>query len=81
MPQNQETVKLLKMNFEHIYLRNRLERANPRRMLPSIEEHHELVEKIKSNNIRKCEIIKLHIRRGRDHFLAGISKEEELVNF
>lgn len=82
MAQNQVLVKLLKMNLEHIYLRNRLERADPRRMLSSVKEHLELVDKIKKKNLSKCtEIIKLHIRRGRDNILAGISREEELVNF
>ncbi|NIR17591.1 MAG: FCD domain-containing protein, partial [Desulfobacterales bacterium] len=45
MAKNQILRWLLKRNFEHIFLRARLDHYDPRRMVSSAQEHHELVER------------------------------------
>ena len=79
MTKNQLLKKLLKMNLEHVYLRFRLDNADPHRMLPAVKEHRKLVERMKKKDILgSIEMIRIHLRRARDHILNCLSKEEEL---
>ena len=81
MTRNQSLARLLKMNLEHVYLRYKLEFADPRRMSPAVQEHQELVDKIRKKDVRGAiETMRLHIRRARENIIASLSKEEESVD-
>lgn len=67
---------LLRRNFEHIYLRARLENYDPQRMTTSVEEHLRLLEKMKKKDvIGSIELIRNHIQNARDHVLRCMSDE------
>ena len=68
---------LLKRNFEHIFLRVRLDGYDPRRMEVSALEHHKLLEKMKNKDIMgSIEIIRSHIQKARDHVIRCLSQDE-----
>jgi DNA-binding GntR family transcriptional regulator len=77
MAKNQILTWLLKRNFEHIFLRARLDNYDPRRMVSSAQEHHELVERMKKKDIlRSVELIRSHIQKARDQVIRCLSTEE-----
>jgi DNA-binding GntR family transcriptional regulator len=46
----------------------------------AVEEHHELVQRMKKKNVLKSvEIIRMHVRSGRDTCLNCLSMEEETI--
>ena len=74
---NQILKWLLKRNFEHIFLRARLDNYDPRRMVSSAQEHHELVERMKKKDILgSVELIRNHIQKARDQVVRCLSTEE-----
>ena len=76
MTKNKAIEKLLRMNLEHVNLRFRLDNADPKRMQPAIQEHHQLIEKMKMKNISESVgIIGIHVQRARDHIIDCLSKE------
>ncbi len=80
MTGNKALVRTLKMNLEHVNLRFRLDNCDSDRMPSAVEEHHELVESMKKKDVLKSvEIIKMHVRRGRDTCINCLSMEEEAV--
>ncbi len=77
MAKNQILGWLLKRNFEHIFLRARLDNYDPRRMVSSAQEHHLLVERMKKKDILgSVELIKSHIQKARDQVVRCLSTEE-----
>jgi DNA-binding GntR family transcriptional regulator len=80
MTRNKALERTLKMNLEHVNLRFRLDNCDPDRMPAAVQEHHELVESMKKKDVLKSvEIIKMHVRRGRDTCINCLSMEEEAV--
>ena len=78
MSKNKKLEKLLTTNMEHEYLRYRLERADPSRMKPAVEEHYQLIEKIKKKDVRgSVKLIRLHVQRSRDHIIRLLEEEEK----
>jgi DNA-binding GntR family transcriptional regulator len=76
MAKNQILRWLLKRNFEHIFLRARLENYDPRRMVSSAQEHHELVERMKKKDILgSVERVRSHIQMARDEVVRCLSTE------
>jgi DNA-binding GntR family transcriptional regulator len=76
MAKNQILRWLLKRNFEHIFLRARLDNYDPRRMLSSAQEHHELVERMKKKDILgSVERVRSHIQKARDEVVRCLSTE------
>jgi len=74
---NQVLKWLLKRNFEHIYLRARLENYDPRRMTPAVEEHHRLLDRMKKKDVTgSVEIIRNHVQKARDHVIRCLVDEE-----
>ncbi len=68
MAKNRVMKLLLRRNFEHIYLRARLENYDPQRMITSVEEHLRLIEKMKKKDIiGSIELIINHVQGARDH--------------
>lgn len=79
MTRNQVLVNLLRMNLEHVYLRYRLESANPQRMGPAAQEHRKLIEGIRKKDIPgSIQLIRLHIQRARDNILPTLSEGESI---
>ena len=77
MAKNQILRWLLKRNFEHIFLRARLDHYDPRRMVSSAQEHHELVERMKNKDILgSVERVRSHIQKARDEVVRCLSTEE-----
>ena len=77
MAKNQVLKWLLKRNFEHIYLRARLENYDPRRMTPAVEEHHRLLDRMKKKDVTgSVEIIRNHVQKARDHVIRCLADEE-----
>ena len=77
MAKNQVLRYLLKRNFEHIFLRARLEDYDLTRMTVSAQEHHRLVERMKKKDIMgSIETLRSHIQKGRDHVIRCLSHEE-----
>lgn len=76
MSKNRVLKLLLRRNFEHIYLRAKLENYDPHRMTTSVEEHLRLIEKMKKKDvIGSVELIRNHIQNARDHVLQCLSDE------
>ena len=77
MAKNQIVRWLLKRNFEHIFLRARLDNYDPRRMDSSAQEHHELVKRMRKKDILgSVERIRSHIQKARDEVVRCLSTEE-----
>jgi DNA-binding GntR family transcriptional regulator len=86
MAKNRVLKWLLKRNFEHIFLRARLDNYDPRRMASSAQEHHRLILRMKKKDvIVSIEVIRNHIQKARDHVIRCLSEEEpgevELASF
>lgn len=68
---------LLRRNFEHIFLRARLDSYDQGRMPISAQEHHRLLERMKKKDILgSVEILRNHIHKAREHVLRCLSEEE-----
>jgi len=77
MAKNDVLRYLLKRNFEHIFLRARLDNYDQARMTVSAGEHHRLVEKMKKKDIMgSIDILRSHIQKGRDHVIRCLSQDE-----
>lgn len=77
MARNRVLKWLLKRNFEHIFLRSRLDNYDPGRMASSAKEHQELVQRMKMKDILgSVEILRNHIQRARDQVINILSMEE-----
>jgi DNA-binding GntR family transcriptional regulator len=77
MSKNRVLSYLLKRNFEHIFLRARLDSYDPRRMEVSVLEHRELIERMKKKDILGgIEIVRNHIQKARDHVIRCLSQGE-----
>ena len=67
---------ILKRNFEHIYLRARLDNYDPQRMSIAAQEHHRLLESMKKKDILgSIEIIRNHVQKARDNVIRCLSTE------
>ncbi len=77
MAKNRVLRYLLKRNFEHIFLRARLDNYNHGRMPISAEEHHRLLERMKKKDtLGSVEILRNHIQQARDYVLKCLTEEE-----
>ncbi|UCB49466.1 MAG: GntR family transcriptional regulator [Deltaproteobacteria bacterium] len=77
MAKNQILRWLLQRNFEHIFLRARLDNYDPRRMDSSAREHHDLVGRMKRKDILgSIERVRGHIQKARDEVVRCLSTEE-----
>lgn len=77
MAKNRVLRWLLKRNFEHIFLRARLDNYDPQRMASSAHEHHRLVARMKKKDvIGGIEVIRNHVQKARDHVIRCLSEEE-----
>ena len=77
MTKNKVIKWLLKRNFEHIYLRARLENYDIQRMGVAVDEHHRLVSKMKNKDIiGSIELMRNHIHKARDLVIRALSDEE-----
>jgi DNA-binding GntR family transcriptional regulator len=83
MAKNRVLKWLLKRNFEHVFLRTRLDDYNPQRMASSALEHERLVERMKKKDILgSVEVIRNHIQKARDQVITILSAEEiEEIHF
>ena len=72
----------LKMNFEHLYLRAKLDDYDSSRMIASPAEHRTLLKQMKDRNVLgSIETIRNHVRSARSFVIACLSREEnELEN-
>jgi DNA-binding GntR family transcriptional regulator len=77
MAKNNVIKWLLKRNFEHIYLRARLENYDIQRMTAAVGEHQKLLDRIKKKDIiGSIEIIRNHVQKARDHVIRSLADEE-----
>ena len=77
MTKNNVLKWLLKRNFEHIYLRARLENYDIQRMAVAVDEHNRLVRKMKNKDIiGSIELMRNHIQRARDLVIRALADEE-----
>jgi len=77
MARNRVLKWLLKRNFEHIFLRTRLDSYDPGRMTSSAREHQDLVQRMKKKDILgSVELLRNHIQRARDQVINILSMEE-----
>ena len=77
MAKNRVLKLLLRRNFEHIYLRARLENYDIQRMSAAIDEHHRLVRKMKNKDIiGSIELMRNHIQKARDLVIRSLTDEE-----
>ena len=78
MSKNKSLEKLLTINMEHEYLRYKYNQADPSRMKPAVDEHYELIEKMKKKDTAgSMRLLKRHIQRNRDHVIRLLEKEEK----
>ncbi len=77
MTKNNVLKWLLKRNFEHIYLRARLENYDIQRMAVAVDEHNRLVSKMKNKDIiGSSELMRSHIQKARDLVIRALTDEE-----
>ena len=77
MTKNDVLKWLLKRNFEHIYLRARLENYDIQRMAVAVDEHNRLVRKMKNKDIiGSIELMRNHIQKARDLVIRSLTDEE-----
>ncbi len=77
MTKNNVLKWLLKRNFEHIYLRARLDNYDIQRMSAAVDEHHRLVRKLKNKDIiGSIELMRNHIQKARDLVIRSLTDEE-----
>ena len=77
MARNKVLKWLLKRNFEHIYLRARLENYDINRMPVAADEHNRLVRRMKNKDIiGSIELIRNHIQKARDLVIRSLTDEE-----
>lgn len=77
MTKNNVLKWLLKRNFEHIYLRARLENYDIQRMNMAEDEHSRLVRKMKNKDIiGSIELMRIHIQKARDLVIRSLSDDE-----
>ena len=77
MARNNVLKWLLKRNFEHIYLRARLENYDIQRMPVAVDEHQRLVKKIINKDIiGSIELMRNHIQKARDLVIRSLTDEE-----
>lgn len=80
MAKNRVLEDLFKVNLEHIYLRFVLNKVDPHRMAAAVQEHHNLLQRMKSRDVLgSIEIIRLHVRNARNVIIAAISQENEPI--
>jgi DNA-binding GntR family transcriptional regulator len=78
MANNRVLKHLLKRNFEHIYLRSRLNNYPHGRMEISAKDHLRLVERIRKKDILGAgEVVRSHIQGARDNVIRCLSEEGE----
>ena len=78
MAKNRVLRHLLKRNFEHIYLRSRLNNYARERMEISANDHARLVERIRKKDILGAvEVVRAHIQGARDQVIRCLSEEGE----
>ena len=78
MSGNQVLRRLLRRNFEHIFMRVKLENYAPQRMSASAQEHHRLLERMKKKDVLgSIEIIRNHIQNARDQVIRCLAQEEQ----
>lgn len=76
MAKNNVLKWLLKRNFEHIYLRARLDNYEIQRMTVAVDEHNRLVRKMKNKDIiGSVELMRSHVQKARDHVIRSLSDE------
>ena len=70
--------RMLRRNFEHIFMRVKLENYAPQRMKTSAEEHHRLLERMKKKDVLgSIEIMQNHIHHARDQVIRCLTIEEQ----
>jgi DNA-binding GntR family transcriptional regulator len=80
MAKNRVIEKMLKINFEHIYLRFSMNKVDLKRMPLAIIEHYKLIESIKNKDVLgSVEIVRIHVRNARNVIVAGISKKNKAI--
>ena len=80
MANNLVLAYLLKRNFEHIYLRARLDNYDPKRMPTALRDHRRLIELMKNKDIQgSVELIEKHVRSARDNVIRCLSASNEEV--
>ncbi len=77
MTKNKVLKWLLKRNFEHIYLRARLENYDIQRMASAVGEHQKILGDMKKKDIiGSIEIIRNHVQKARDHVIRSLADQE-----
>ena len=77
MTKNNVLKWLLKRNFEHIYLRARLENYDIQRMAVAADEHNRILKKMKNKDIiGSIELMRNHIQKARDLVIRSLTDEE-----
>ncbi|MDA8124928.1 MAG: GntR family transcriptional regulator [Deltaproteobacteria bacterium] len=78
MSGNQVLRRLLRRNFEHIFMRVKLENYSPERMAASAAEHRRLLERMKKKDVLgSMEILRNHIQNARDQVIRCLAGEEQ----
>lgn len=77
---NRELIKTLRIYIEHVNLRFRLDNCDTGRMHNASEEHKELLSSIKKRDVLKSvEIMRRHMRNGRDFCINCLSTDESSI--
>jgi DNA-binding GntR family transcriptional regulator len=77
MSGNQVLRRLLRRNFEHIFMRVKLENYDPQRMKASAAEHRRLLDRMKKKDILgSIEILRNHIQNARDQVIHCLASGE-----
>jgi len=78
MTHNRLIKYVLRVNFQHLYLRASLENYDAHRLESSAEEHHRLMDKMKKKDIVNCqEVIRNHIHMERDYLIRCLTESEK----
>ncbi len=82
MSRNRNLVRLIKQNFERVYLRYRSEGISPTRIITSTEQHQKIFDAMKEKDaLEAVNLIRQHIRDAETSAINGTRRGEEIVVF
>ena len=74
---NSSLARLLKQVLEHVYIRQRIERPSPKRLMETPKEHQEIFKAIEHKDLKNARIImRRHIQKAKKFALEAMQKNQ-----
>lgn len=77
MSKNEALARQLALTLEHFYIRFRFDMLSLDRLQSSVEEHRQIIDRIKRKDINGCrDAVRTHIQNARNHVIQALSEEQ-----